>query len=66
MTTFCHNLFSILTWWLRNFEKNYSHFTAIIWDNPILLVAEMFYYELKWTLLFKKSRLVKNVADLFD
>ena len=48
------SLFSILTRWLRNFEKNYSYCTEIIWDNPILRVVEFFSQEISGPYFSKK------------
>jgi len=34
---------SVLTRWLRDFEINYSYHSAIMRNNPILLVVIFFY-----------------------
>ena len=38
--------FSVLTRWLRNFEMNYSYHSAAMRSNPILLVVNIFFYEI--------------------
>ena len=51
-------MFSVLTRWLRDFEINYSYHSAIMRNNPILLVVIFFMkVALNWLLRFEENHI---------